>query len=428
MNDGYAGVVTRFLRKDERFMLSKEHDMPLVIEARDRADVSFLQTFLASYSVKLLEDLSTYGAVLLRGFDIASEEDFEKTVLSIKGFRGISEAFMSEEGRTHVGDLNYVLHTNAVYKTGGTLYLGGFHGENYYSPDVPTYICFCCLKPSLSGGETGLINMEKIYQFLNDALREKLEKKAFFVTKWLVSEVAKRYQVSPAEIENICHRFDLPLVGEGSDAFILMYKPSVFEHPFTKKPALQVNLFELPTLNAALRQCFLADYQGKTWFWHRVVWKIPNAIFKIIEFFSVMFISFFHSPKEALGILRTKWKVYHASKRLQKLLSWDEVKVGSCFNEEEVNELAHAMRDYYSSCLWEKGDILLVDNRKVMHAGMPGAGPRVVRAIIGNPLEMSYSYSKPGLIDCTSRTTETIGASLFSARTSRMEQAVVEEE
>ena len=141
MDNKYPGVITRFLHQDERLILSKDvNELPLVIEAQDRSDVPFLQSFIKSHSAALLEDIATYGAVLFRGFDINTDEQFEKTILTIQGFHGISEAFMSEEGRVHVGPLNYVLHTNAVYKTGGTLYLGGFHTENYYSPDVPSYI------------------------------------------------------------------------------------------------------------------------------------------------------------------------------------------------------------------------------------------------------------------------------------------------
>ena len=60
--------------------------------------------------------MAHYGAVLLRGFDIFSDEQFEQTVLSIPQFKGISEAFMAETGRDRVGDLRYVLHTNSVYK------------------------------------------------------------------------------------------------------------------------------------------------------------------------------------------------------------------------------------------------------------------------------------------------------------------------
>ena len=72
------------------------------------------------------------------------------------------------------------------------------------------------------------------------------------------------------------------------------------------------------------------------------------------------------------------------------------------------------MRNYYSSCLWKKGDILLIDNRKVTHAGMPGSGPRQVRAMICNPIDMTYSFLEPGYIDCQVRVGEALGAYLAS--------------
>ncbi|MCL9684747.1 TauD/TfdA family dioxygenase [Legionella maioricensis] len=406
MDNEYAGVITRFLRKDERLISSEENEMPLVLEAKDSTDLQFLQEFLTSNSAKIIEDIAKYGAVLLRGFDVASEQDFESTVLKIKGFKGISEAFMSEEGRIHAGDLKYVLYTNAVYKTGGTLYLGGFHSENYYSADVPSYICFCCLQPSALGGETGLINMEKIYQHLDEKLKEKLEKNTFFVSKWLVSEVEKRYELSRETIIKLCNHFDLPILGKGNDQFILMYKPNIFEHPLTQKKSLQINLFEITNLNEEMRKCFMDDYQGNTWFWHRFVWKLPAFVLKILEYIYLIFASLFFSPKNAFRNVYSKWKTYKASLSLP---SFNDKRVGSCFNDQDVKVLAKLIRNYYSSCLWKQGDILLIDNKKVMHAGMPGSGPRQVRAMICNPLNMNYSFMEPGSINCSDRTSETIG-------------------
>jgi len=409
MCNGYAGVTTRFLRQDERLILSEENEMPLVIEAKDSTNVSFLQSFLASHSSDLINDISNYGAILLRGFDVSSDEDFEKTILSVQGFQGISEAFMSEQGRIHVGNLKYVLHTNAVYKTGGTLYLGGFHSENYYTPDVPTYICFCCLKPSVRGGETGLVNMEKVFPLLDDDLKKRLEKNTFFVSKWLMTEVAERYQLSTAAVEKICEQFDLPVIGNGNKKFILMYKPSIFEHPLTKKKALAINLFEIPNLNEEMRKCFNHDYKGNAWFWHRFVWKLPKFIFSILEFIYVVFASILYSPIESVKIIRSKFYFHKAWNKKHNLPKFNNVKVGTCFNDNDVKNLAKLIRNYYSSCLWKKGDILLIDNRKVMHAGMPGSGQRLIRAMICNPIEMKYSFAKPGHLDCKNRTTETIG-------------------
>lgn len=410
MLDQYPGVITRFLREDERLIQSEESEMPLVIEAENSTDFIFLQNFISTNSAAIVQDIAKYGAVLLRGFAIKSDEDFEKTVLNLQGVQGISEAFMSEHGRIHVGNLKYVLHTNAVYKTGGTLYLGGFHTENYYTPDVPSYIYFCCHKPSTTGGETGLINMEKVYQDLDNELKEKLEKNTFFVSKWLVSEVAERYQISSEKVEKICNQFDLPIVGSNDKKFILMYKPSVFEHPITKKKALGINLFELPTLNTEMRKHFINDYKGKTWFWHRFVWRLPQFVFTGLEFVYVICASFIYSPKESFKILQAKFNAYKASKNNKNdLPSFNDVKVGSCFTNKNIKDLAKILRKYYSSSLWKSGDILLVDNKKVAHAGMPGSGPRLIRAMISNPIDMKYMFTQPGYLYCKDRTTENVG-------------------
>lgn len=407
----YEGVTTRFLRQDERLISSSETEMPLVFEAKERTDIPFLQNFLNTHSEKLMEDVGKYGALLFRGFDVQSDKDFETAILSIKSLEGISEAFMAEHGRERVGDLKYVLHTNTIYKTGGTLYLGGFHSENYYTPDVPGFISFCCLKPSELGGETGLVNMEKVYEHLSDELKEKLERDPYFVKKWLVSDVANRYKVDTQTVEEICRQFDLPIVGEGQDRLILMYKPSVFLHPVTQKKALQINFFALPTLDRALRKCFLNDYQGDTWFWHRFVWKMPASLFKAIENVFVFLIALFHSPKELLDITSSQRKTEKAFKKLNKKFT----KVNSCFSEGEIEHLGQLMRDFYCSTLWKKGDILFVDNRKVAHTGMPGSGSRLVRALISNPLQMKYSDDQSGCLVCQDSPTETIGYYMAAA-------------
>jgi hypothetical protein len=232
-----------------------------------------------------------------------------------------------------------------------------------------------------------------------------VESEPYFVTKWLVSEVAERYKIEAKAVEEICREFDLPIVGEGEDKLILMYKPSVFINPVTHKKALAINFFSLPTLDTALRKRFLADYQGKTWFWHRFIWKLPASLFKAMENTAVFVIALFHSPKELFQMTDLKWKTDSAFKKLDKKFK----KVNSCFSEAEINHLAGLMRDYYCSIIGHKGDILLVDNRKVVHTGMPGAGTRLVRALITNPLKMTYSQAQSGCLQCQDSPKESIG-------------------
>ncbi|TAL63172.1 MAG: hypothetical protein EPN84_05385, partial [Legionella sp.] len=70
MDNEYAGVQTRFLRQDERLILSDEQDMPLVIEPKEHTDVHFLHHFLKTHSAQIKADIAHYGAVLLRGFKV----------------------------------------------------------------------------------------------------------------------------------------------------------------------------------------------------------------------------------------------------------------------------------------------------------------------------------------------------------------------
>lgn len=164
-------------------------------------------------------------------------------------------------------------------------------------------------------------------------------------------------------------------------------------------------MFSLPALDRALRKLFLEDYQGDTWFWHRFVWKLPPSIFKSIENVFVFFASLLHSPKELFQITESKWKTEKAFKKINGKFA----KVNSCFSETDIDHLARVMRQFYCSTIWQKGDILLVDNRKVVHTGMPGAGPRLVRALISNPLNMKYSHAQSGCFVCEDRTTQGIG-------------------
>jgi hypothetical protein len=425
MSQTYDGVTTRFLRPDERLILSNDRDMPFVIEAKEDASLDFLYSFLTANSTKILEDVSRYGAVLFRGFEVTTDCDFETAILSIKGLQGMSQALMSEEGRIPVDGARFVMHTNAVYKTGGTLYLGGFHSENYYSPDVPAYISFCCMHPSKTGGETGLVNMKKIYQQMAEDLKQRLEKQPFFVAKWLVSDVATRYNCSTEDIEQLCREYDLPLVGEGKNTFIFMYKPNVLSHSETKEKALHLNLFEIHRLNAELRRCFMDDYSGKAWYWHRFVWRLPKVIFKSIKFIYVLFVSFMYSPKDAIETAQSKRRVRRATKSIPWTSVVSEKRVGSCFSQTDVKQLAKSIRQEYVSCLWKKGDILLVDNQQVMHAGMPGSGSRVIRAMICNPLNMTYASTASGHLTGSIRVGETLGAQLSSCSQSKEDLCLI---
>jgi len=379
MSHSYSGVTTRLLDREERLIPTEERT-PLVIERRgSSASLGFLREFLSSNSSEIVMDIATHGAVLLRGFDLRCPQDFESATLAISNFQGINEYLMSEPGRELVPGTRFVLHTNNLYKTGGSLYLGGFHSENYYSPDVPSYIAFFCEQASRIGGETGLVNTAKLFSDLPEALKTELKRRAYWVAAWPLANMGSRYGVNAQQMEQFCSDSGLPIVTHHGEKYASMYKPCVIEHPITKEHALVINYsVELMKhgLDRAIQRAFLPDYWSKEWLLHRLSWRVP--LIGLLDKLDVLF----RDPG-------TVWRFLFRK-------SFD-ARVGELFNKEATGLLATSIRNRYSSFKWRAGDLLIVDNLKMAHSGMPGLGARTLRVLICNPIRMRYDSKGPGV-------------------------------
>lgn len=408
MTKHYAGIQTRFLKSSERLLTSREETLPLVIEPSNHASASAqnLQIFLAENSQAILQDIATYGAVLLRGFNITNTKLFEDTILSIQGMTGMSNLFMSEPGRTRVDDLKFVYHTNTKIKTGGALHLGGFHNENYYSTDVPNYISFCCINPPKMGGETGLINMARVYAQLNVLLKEKLEKQAYLVAKWPVHIIAQRYQLDADTVKKVCSSFGLSVE---QDNFIVMHKPSVLLHPMTGQKVIQANLCaEVNRLNDEVLKYFISDYKGLTWLAHKFVWRMLG--YQKLRSLSLVLPEL---TKHPIRFLKSRKQI---KQRLKQYNQNAHLRIGGAFLPDDISELASLFRECYAAFTWQKGDILLIDNLQIAHAGMPGKTskmyPRDIRAMMCNPLKLTYTKESQGLQSANSLSPATLGEML----------------
>jgi alpha-ketoglutarate-dependent taurine dioxygenase len=398
MGHNYSGVTTRLLGQEER-LIHTEEPTPLVIEPRGGSgSLEFLCEFLSSNSSQIVVDIATHGAVLLRGFDLRCPEDFESATLAISHFQGINEYLMSEPGRERMADTHFVLHTNNLYRTGGSLYLGGFHSENYYSPDVPSYIAFFCEQASRIGGETGLVNTAKLFNDLPDALKTQLTQRAYWVAAWSLAKVASRYGVDAQQMEQFCLDSGLPVVTRYGQKYVSMYKPCVIEHPITKEHALAFNYsVELLKygLDRAIQRAFLPDYSSKKWLLHRLSWHFP--VIGLLDKLDVL-----------LRDPGTVWRALAGK-------SFD-IRVGEIFGEEAIGLLATSIRNRYSSFKWRAGDVLIVDNLKMAHSGMPGSGARTLRVLICNPIRMRYDSKGPGIHVVTGDHSPTLEAQLSARR------------
>jgi hypothetical protein len=105
---------------------------------------------------------------------------------------------------------------------------------------------------------------------------------------------------------------------------------------------------------------------------------------------------------------------YARGRRRQEMLAApQDARVGDVFTREEIEMLAVTIRKRYSSFEWKSGDLLIVDNLKMAHAGMPGFGPRLLRALICNPISVPCSPQGSGFhVPAENEFSETLGAQI----------------
>jgi alpha-ketoglutarate-dependent taurine dioxygenase len=341
--------------------------------------------------------LAEHGAVLLRGFNLLRPADFERIMLSIPGMYGMNQVLLSEPGRALVDGTNFVFHTNTEFKTGGSMLFGMFHTENYGVPDVPHYIAFHCQQPGTAGGETGLLNMAKLYADLPASLQERLEAQTCLVSLYSLSETATRYGISTDDLREFCKRNDVPLTNLQGCPYISIYKPSVIQHPLTHDKSLLVGLGLIPSLGQRVVAAFLRDYAGLRWFPHRLFWSTPKLAALV--------------SRRAYGRV-TERRSINITGDLPPVAGRS---LASLFTESDVDLLAVTMRQRYSSFPWQRGDVLIVDNLKMAHNGMAGYGKRDLKVMMCTPLRLPTSNIGPGLhaVRLPSHPLESLGAQLM---------------
>jgi alpha-ketoglutarate-dependent taurine dioxygenase len=390
LEDGGA-IIGRAARDEERRYPALDADVPLVLEARGGVSLGALRDHLARRSDAVMALLYQHGAILLRGFPVASTRDFEETLLSVRSLRAMPGYFMAELGRVRVSGSTSVFHTNAFVKTGGTLYFGGFHSENYYSSDVPAFIAFCCFKAPRLGGETGMVHMARAYQELSEALKTKLEAEPSCAMSWSIEAIARAYGIREEAALALCREVGFSIAASHGERRAILEKPNVLVHPVTGLPSLHLNVSgEVRGLDEHLRRRMSSAFDGPEWTLHRLGWRYPKAGDAINSFYRVLDV--LHKPK-VISALVSEYVVepFMQRRRAANGPSAPALpRAGRLLNDDDVRALAEAMARHTNIFTWRRGDILILDNLQMLHNGMPGFGARHIEAELCNPIPMRW--------------------------------------
>jgi len=141
-------------------------NLPLVIQPA-REDVDLVDW--TKGNLQLIENkLLSHGAILLRGFRMKPEIDFERFASAI------CPDLFNENGEHPRKNVNGNVYTPVFYPPHQKLL---WHNENSFNQKWPQKIWFCCVQPSQTGGETPIVDSRKVYELMDPKIKTLFEEK-----------------------------------------------------------------------------------------------------------------------------------------------------------------------------------------------------------------------------------------------------------
>jgi len=194
-----------------------------------------ISDFASSERDNLNELLWEHGYVLLRGFKVGSEVDFEHFVREFSG-RDLFNYSGGASPRTALSAGG--LYTSTEYPPEIRIPL---HNELSYSRTFPYHLFFWCVTPAGHGGETTLADSRKILHAIEPAIVNRFKDKSICYVRNLHSDKGSGYSWqdafetdSPAEAEQKCHKVGAQFewLNEGY-LRVTQICPATIVHPIT---------------------------------------------------------------------------------------------------------------------------------------------------------------------------------------------------
>jgi alpha-ketoglutarate-dependent taurine dioxygenase len=373
-DSGWEGaVVPRFLRDHEYTEPSALRQLPQVVEASRERSLEFLISCCLANRDAIRQARDRYGAVLFRGFAVATPEAF-RDVLKAAGVDLDPVFDLEPQARKR---LAAGVFESSAYKSSWLAIMP--HTEMVYSARRPSTVAFWCALAPATHGETPLSDFGAVYEALPPGMRRRLETRPLRVIRQLPPGYLRaKYPGESSRgwdrdrVEQACRRAGYTVRWRKSGVSAEAVLPAVVMHPRTGKRALNHQFF-----SGRMRHVFLAE----TWRryphrprpqWMGRLWKLRPATWAIMKAFDGM-----RSPSAA--------PTPHL-----------EFADGGDWSPEEMCTLARLVWDNSVFYRWRQGDVVLVDNLRIAHSRMPCDGPRKVAAAVGDMVDVLAQAPRQG--------------------------------
>ena len=309
-----------------------------------------LATDKVEFKNKLLEN----GALLLRGFDLRTPEDFEEVALALEP--GLQNNYAGTSPR----------NSRTKYVHSASELPGHYpimqHCEMSFLPTAPRYLFFFCYVEPKDGGETPVCDFRKVYAQMDPKIREEFEKRGVKLIRNYTGPKTKKakdvYQLKrwdelfkttdTEEIKAECAKNELEPVWLKDDRLRLINtRPAMQKHPDTGE------MVWFNHLQVFHREAAAIEY--------RHIYRRRGDFFSLKYMVALQTITFF--------------------KRLFK--KPEEEAMHMVFADDD-SEIPKAYVEHVESLIWKNleanpwklGDILMIDNFSTSHGRLPYKGPR----------------------------------------------------
>jgi acyl carrier protein/alpha-ketoglutarate-dependent taurine dioxygenase len=316
-----------------------DRKLPLVLQpAVESLDVV---TWAVENRPLLDEKLLLHGALLFRGFEIRSVQQFEKLAMVF------APELFGEYGDLPREGMGGKVYSSTPYPADLAILM---HNESSQMHCWPLKQWFYCVTPADRGGETPIADSRQIYRLLRPALRERFETKGLLYVRNFTEGLDVSWQEffhtsDRSAVEERCAQWGLEVEWTPRGLRTRKLAPAVARHPKTGEPVFfnQLQAHHISCVEPQVRQSLLALFDEE------------------------------YLPRN----------VYYGD--------------GSRLEDDEVAEVISVYSEARVDFPWQQGDMLMVDNMLSAHGRNPYSGARKIVVAMGDMVSSEdIDWNRPG--------------------------------